>query len=64
MARGDFTPALSQNRTRASRLIRWDDGYQTCKIGSRVDGTNCIILNAGQRVVSWDDGYKSCKVAS
>ncbi len=30
----------------------------------RVDGTNCLVLNAGDRVVSWDDGYQTCKVGS
>jgi hypothetical protein len=32
--------------------------------GPRIDGTNVVILNAGQRVVSWDDGYQTCKVGS
>jgi phospholipase C len=30
----------------------------------RIDGTNCLVLDAGERVVSWDDGYQTCKVGS
>ena len=40
------------------------NGYKTCRVGSRVDGSNVVILNDDQRVVSWEDGYQTCRVGS
>jgi phospholipase C len=65
-------------RERLTRDTRWfQSGWITAGTGGdywtlepagalirsdRVDGTNCLVLNAGQRVVSWEDGFQTCKV--
>jgi phospholipase C len=32
--------------------------------GPRIDGSNVVILNAGERVVSWQEGYQTCQPGS
>jgi hypothetical protein len=46
------------------RVVSWEDGFKSLKVGSHIDGKYCVVLNPGRFVVSWEDGYQTCKIGN
>ena len=42
------------------RVVSNEDGFQTLKVGDRVDDVTCVKLNDDQFVASWQSGYQTC----